>query len=391
MMNLLKKHYFSHQNYTLIYSHHLFHNISSAAIYVFTGSYFLTLGMPLHFVLLFYGLEFGVRGFLCPFGIALLNRVGLVKAQIISAIFFMLFFVGISFAKDNLFIGFFSLFLSAMGGAIYYPLIDVLEALYVEENHNRTKQMSLGRVLGSLGKVIGAASVGFLVVHYNFNYVLILVTTTMALSILPFLRLKDVSKQAIHKTPKQVFQFIASEDFRPWWKPVFGEQLTIIVRVVMAPIFIYTVVGKLDVMGYLIGLALIAEKIFSLIAGYYTDKKGVKNILEKASYNYALAMAGYIFLAKTPLSAFLVESYHKTVFNVYNVAFRSGMHAHARDKHPKQILLFGAAWQMSLCFGELLVLSIYSLLAYFMGIDVFYVTCVVAVFGMWLLKGHFKK
>jgi len=169
LIKKIKESYFADKNYGLIYAHHFLRNIANAAMYIFTGAYFLKLGMPLHFVLLFYGLEFGVRGFLCPFGLSFLNKVGIIKAQITVAIFLILFFVGISFSDQNLWIGFCSLFLAAISGAIYYPFMDVFEAIYIKDNYNRTKQLSMSLISGSLGRVVGAAGVGFLLSSYGFD------------------------------------------------------------------------------------------------------------------------------------------------------------------------------------------------------------------------------
>ena len=194
--------------------------------------------MPLHFVLLFYGLEFGVRGFLCPFGLSFLNKVGIIKAQIIAAIFLILFFVGISFSDQNLWIGFFSLFLTAISGAIYYPFLNVFEAIYVRDNNNRAKQLSMSVVSGSLGKIGGAAGVGFLLSGFGFDAVLVFITVCLILSIIPFLWLKAHATHIPTIKPADVYGFIVQDEFKSLWKPFFGEQLTIIVRTVMVPIFI---------------------------------------------------------------------------------------------------------------------------------------------------------
>jgi len=391
VVNKIKESYFADKNYELIYAHHLLRNIASAAVYIFTGAYFLKLGMPLHFVLLFYGLEFGVRGFLCPFGLHFLNKVGVIKAQIIAAIFLILFFVGISFSDQNLWIGFFSLFLTAISGAIYYPFLNVFEAIYVKDNNNRAKQLSMSLIAGSLGKVIGAAGVGFLLSSFGFNIVLVFITVCLILSIIPFFWLQAHATHIPTIKPADVYDFIVQDEFKSLWKPFFGEQLTIIVRAVMVPIFIYTIVGELDTLGYLIALSIIVEKILTLFAGHYTDKLGVSKVVRFSTVTYSLAMMSYIFLAKTPFSIFLIESYHKVTLNIYNSSFRSGMHAHAREKYPNKIMLFGAGWQMLLCFGMFLVLPIYGLLAYFIGINVFYVSCVFAIVGILMVNNYFKQ
>lgn len=386
MISFIKRNYFLSNSYALVYAHHFFRNISSSAMYIFTGAYFLKLGMPLHFVLLFYGLEFGVRGLLCPFGLTFFKKVGLIKAQVVSAFFLVLFFIGISFAEDNLSIGFFSLFLAAISGAIYYPFLDVLEALYIEDDHNRTKQLSMSIVLGAVGRVLGAAGVGFLITYHGFNSVVILVSITLLLSIVPFLLMDDKTKNMKSVKPLEVYQYLTDENFKPFWLPFFGTQLLIIVRAVIVPIFIFTIVGELDSLGYLIALALILEKFLTLMAGHYTDKLGQLKTISFLSYSYPVAMGIFIFFAKTPLTIFFAQSFHQTLNNIYTSAFNSFTHQSVRNNLGNKALLFGAAWQMSLCFGELLVLPLYGLLAYFIGTNVFYVTFIGAALGVWIVK-----
>lgn len=389
MFQLLRTQFFGEQLYSLLYMHHFFSNMGRAAMYVFTGAYFLNLGMPLHFVLLFYGLEFGVRGLLCPFGLAFMQRVGFKPALVISTVLRILFFAGIALAGDNLVLAFLSLFIHAISGAIYYPFLDIMEAIYVKDDKHRTKQLSMSLVSGSLGMIVGSTAVGILLTHYGFNWVLFFNTIMLALSLVPFFILKEETSLGKKLTPNDVFQFLVHQDFKPLWAPFFGEQLTIIFKIIMVPLFISTVVSGFDQLGYLIALAIITEKVFTLLAGHYTDKFGVRRTLKFSVFSYSLAMLGYITAVKTPFSIFLLESYHKIVGNIYGAAFRSGIHAHARKTFPKQLMLMGAGYQMALCLGELLVLPIYALLSYFMGFHIFTVSCIMAAFGVWLAGRYF--
>lgn len=372
--------------------HHFFRNIASATMYIFTGAYFLKLGMPLHYVLLFYGLEFGLRGLMCPFGLVCMSKLGLLRSQFISVIFLILFFVGISFSDHSIWIGFFSLILASISGGIYYPFADIIEAFYIEEDHNRAKQISLGIILSSLGRIFGATVVGFLLANFGgFDAVLLFVIISLILSVLPLYGLNEKTESFSYKRSSEVFRILSDEDFKPMWKPFLGEQLTIIVKSVMVPIFIYTVVGEFDDLGYLIAFSLIAEKVLTLAAGHYTDKWGAKRTIKKSMVAYWCSMGFYALFAKTPLSVFFAESFHKTVSNVYSSAFRSSMHMYAREKYPGRVLLFGSGWQMALCFGELFVLPLYGLLAYFIGTDVFYVSFVFAALGMAVVYDYCRK
>ena len=143
-------------------------------------------------------------------------------------------------------------------------------------------------------------------------------------------------------------------------------------------------------LGYLVALTLVAEKTLTLVAGHHTDKSGPRKTLDYSIYTYSLAMAGYGFLAKTPLALFFIESYHKIVCNITESTFRSAIHAYARQHHGHNIVLFGAGWQMALCFGELLVLPIYALLACFIGTYVFYIAFAAAVFGVYMMRRYFN-
>ena len=287
--------------------------------------------------------------------------------------------------------GSFLFFLAAIAGAIYYPLTDILEAIYIEEDHNRTKQLSVVLIINSLAGVIAAAGGGFLLTHYSFDAVVFLVSLAFVLSIIPFLWLQKGAQYIPNLKPVDVYKFMVRDNFKPLWTTFFGQQLIIITNIVIIPIFIYTIVGELNALGYLIALALIVEKICTLTAGHYTDKLGVSKTIRFSAISYPLAMAAYIFLAKTPLSVFFVESYNKIAHNTYMSAYRSGIHAHARKQHANHLMLFGAGWQMSLCFGELLILPLYALLAYFIGINVFYVSCCAAALGIWIIRSHFKE
>ncbi len=391
MLKRIRQSYFADHNYTLIYIHHFFFRIASNALYIFTGAYFLDLGMALPFVLLFYGLEFGLRGALCPFGVAIINRLGLLKSMIMSSTLMIMFFIGLSFADQNLWLGFGSLIFAAMAGAIYYPFLDILEAIFIKEDHNRTKQLSVGIILRSMGGVVGSIGVGYLLTYYDFNAVVLFVAISKILAVLPFLKLRASMQYLEDTPPAQIFKFLVSKEFKPLWPALFGQQLIIIFRSVMVPLILFSLVGKMDSLGYLVALTLIAEQIFTLMAGHYTDKFGVQKMIRTSRYSYGLALIGYMALAKTPLLAFFVETYQKITLNIFNGAFVSGMHAHARRNHGDHILLFGAGFQMALCFGELLVLPLYGLAAYFIGNHIFYVSCAGAMIGTLIVTSSFRK
>jgi MFS family permease len=376
----------------MIYLHHFFHGAGRSITYIFTGAYFLNLGMPLPFVLLFYGLEFGVRGALCPWGVSIFNKLGVIKGATLSVTLYTVFFIGLSYAEDNLYIGFGSLLFAALSGALYFPFKDVLEALYIEEDHNRTKQISMGQVLLSLGQALGAAGTGYLITHHGITGALSIAAFSLYISIAPLIFLEKNHKAHLPNiTASDVNNFLLRKDFKIFWKPFFGEQLTIIVKIVIVPIFLSTFINGFDHLGYLLALALIAEKIFTLLSGHFSDKYGAQQTLKLSKVSYSTAMLTYILATKTPLALFLTESLHKISSAALTSAFISSMHTQARGKFPKEIMLFGTGWQMALCFGELLTLPVYALIAHFIGESVFYITFIGGIIGIWLMNHGLEK
>ena len=391
LIKTMKDGYFADRNYVLIYMHHLFVSIAYAAMYIFTGAFFLGQGMPLHFVLLFYGLEYGLRGVLCPYGLMVFNRFGVFRSLAISIFFKILFFVGVALAEYNLWLGFASFIVVALSGAIYYPFLDVLEAIYIKEDQNRARQLSLGLVSKSIGKIIGSAGVGFILVHFGFEAVVIFIAVTLILAVLPFIWVDRHNVGISNYKPADSFQFLVSPDFRPLWPLFLAKQLYIIVRSVIIPIFIYSIVEDIELLGYLVALTILVEKAMTLLAGHYTDRLGVQNSMNIISVSYPLSMLGFIFLAKTPFSILLVESFHKINSNFFTSTFMSALHGYGRKNFKDKIMLYGAGWQMMLCFGELIFLPFYGFLAYFIGEAVFYIAFVFAAVGVLVVRQRFRK
>lgn len=358
-------------------------------MYVFTGAYFLQLGMPLHFILLFYGLEFGLRGFICPLGTKILHRLGLIKGLSLSVISRILFFIGLSLAEDNLYLGFGSLVFASLAGGIYNPFVAIVEAIYIKEDHNRGKQISLGIIMQSLGAIIGSAGVGFIMVHIGFFAVVILVAICQISSLFCLAPLK---KQEMPKSisQKDVYKFLFSKDLKVLRRICFGEQFIIIFSYVVVPLFIYNVVGSLDHLGYLIAISILLEKLFTLYAGHSVDKYSPIRSMSFATKSYLLVLSAYVFLPKSALSILFAETSNKIVRNLQRSSIRATIHRYVRQHYPNKILSFGAIWEMAFCFCELVALPLLALAAYFIGINVFYVSCALAAFGILIINKNLK-
>lgn len=380
--------YFSELNYLLVYLHKGLHKVANAAVYTFTGAYFLKQGMPLHYVLLFFGLEFGLRGFMCPYGIALINRIGIVPSLSISVLFYILFFIIIACSQGLLWLCFLSFIFHALGSGIYYPLYDITEAIFVKD-HNRGRQYAFGMINEAIMSMVGVALFGYLLTNYSYSFAVLPLIGFWFLSILPYFILQKEIKRIPSFKPHDVYPFLASE-FRPYLTPLFGFQLVIIAKAVAAPLFIYSIVGEMDMLGLLVAATIAVELFITLCFGHYLDKKGTSHALRPSvGFNW-LCMIGFITMAKTPLTVFLSESLHKISYNLLQSSIVTGLHKKFKNGQA-HLLIYGAGMQMTLCFFELLILPIYALLAFTFGANVYYLIFLGSMIGAYISAYYFWK
>ena len=201
--------YFKDPEFTRLYLHRFLFAFGTSAMHIFTGAYFLMHGMPLHFVILFFGLEFGFRGLLCPFSLYLFKKLGLTKALILSASSMILFFILVANAEYSLTVSFFSFILHAFGGSLYYPLSGVIEAIVIKEDSHRGRQYTFSIVADMLAVFLGAGVIAFLIGQYSFLHASVLIAICLVLSIYPIANFsKHIDYQKDYR-PKDLYKFFS--------------------------------------------------------------------------------------------------------------------------------------------------------------------------------------
>lgn len=252
--------------------------------------------------------------------------------------------------EDNHLYMFVALFFYAFGAAVFYPFGMVMEAIYIKDDHNRGKQMSLSLVVKSLSAGIGIIVGAFLPEKFGYVGLSIFVGACLALSSLPFLMM-----------------------------------------LVFVPLFLFTVVDDLKTYSYLVATAVFTEAAITLIIGRKTDKHGVAHALERSFYLNAFTSGFLIFAVSNPLTAFIGDSLNKFGHSAYMTALRSGMQLIFRSRSKEDLLLFGSSYELVLCLGDMMILIILSLLAYFIGENIFYVAFVLGAWGCFASWRFFLK
>jgi len=374
--------YFPNRNYTSIYLFSIADGLADKFIEIFSGAFLYSLGMPLPLVLLYYGLEFGIMGAFTPLGPMLVARWGVIKSFTLSYVFMILYFASLVLATKSLWIGFFGFIFYGLARAINHPSIDGLRSALVS-NTDRGKQYSLETVLKALAAIAAAALGVLLGSHIGIVAIIFILSCVMAVSSFSILREFPRPQQVTFAEP---YKYLFSNSYRENLLPIAGQALAIIAIGNIAPLLIFLVVGNFKILGLVVALSVVLDMLVVIFYGRAIDKSLDKKSSATAGLQ-GLGMLGYIFLVKSPISAFIINSYNRISWNIYNSSYSTRLDR--KGLKTSQPFMFGAAHEMNLCFVEVVVLSLFAYIAYLFGKNIFAIVFLSSIIGLYLYTRYF--
>ncbi len=378
--------YFSDRNYTEMYLHRSGHSFSRALVKIFTAAYLYSIGVPLYLIFVLVGLEFGLRGLMSPLGPELFDRMGLAKAILVSYVFMSFFFIGIAFTEVSLLFGLAAFVFHSIARGIYDPCNNIIHAQLVE-NINRSKELTMERVVSSVSGIVSVAIGTFFLVNYSYLPVAVLAIAALFLSTIPLLKIRMPKGDGSKTRFTEPFGYLVSDDFRENLLPFFGMSMAIIASLFIAPLFIFITFGGFETLGNVTISAIIVESLFILLYGNYADKRR-KQSETGGGVLQGIGYLGYMFAMVTPLAAFFVQSFNHISWSSFRDSFYSQVFEKIRNS--RKLELFATCKQMIICFSELAILSIYAALSYFIGNMVFQVIFAMAILGTFITLKYFR-
>lgn len=376
--------YFPNRNYFFLYLHVFGEKIGNRLLEIFTGVIFYQLGMSLAFILLFFALEFGLRGALAPMARVAVCKVGIKKAIIISYVFLIVFFILIGLTRVSLELGFLSFIFQAISRAIYYPCLDTLHSVFIT-NDSRGKQYTLELVITAVAGLL-AVGIGSTVLANTILPAIIAIGIYLAIAIGALLLMDHI------EFPKggnfiDSYKYLASPEFRENLLPLGAQSIVIIANVIVVPVFIFTLVKNPSSFSFIIIVGILVEMVLALAYGLWMDKLGHKKTLRWASGLQAFGNLGYILMTHRPTLLPLMNGLNNTAWDMYSSNYNTRIHKKAqKTKNP---LLFNTASQMNLCFVEIIVLTAFALFAWRYGNTVFVLIFLSSIIGLYVSTKYF--
>jgi hypothetical protein len=377
--------HFSRKDYVALYLHAFGDGFADALFYLFSGAYLYTIGVPLHFVILFFGLEFGLRGMLSPVGLALAGRWGIGRTILLSYASLLCFFIAISQASQWIMVGFFSFIFFSFARALYYPCIDGLHAIAVDDA-DRGRQQTMEMTFITFAELIGVAVGAYVLSQYSYGHLVLIAAGVLVCSVLPLFFILDripVEKVGV----QQSFSYIISPESRKNYPGLAGLAFSIIAAYVCIPLMLFILAGDFETFGIIMAVAIAVEIIVSLCFGWLFDTRGRERMLRASAVIKGIGDLAYAFILKG--SVFIIYTFNKVSWNMYRSSYESAVNH--RSMNSGNPFLFSTGVNMVLCAVEIVTLSALALIAYFFGMWVFVVVVALSLLGMCLFVRYFAK
>lgn len=375
--------YFYKKEYKYMYLSIFFFNFANALIETFGTVMLYKAGLPIYLILLIYGIRFLITGFITPLFVVISNKIGVAKCILISNVFSIInsyFMLNSEGLYTNIVI--FVITMGLMG--LSNPSSDSLSSKYVESRH-RGRFNSFYFISKILGMVLASCLVAWGVISDN---KIILFSIIFIFYILQYVVVSKID----YKPEKKVSTFKLSIKYllysKSKYKIIYALRTNHIIERLFVPMYLYILLRDFKAFSTVVIISLLFQIITVMLIGKYTDKN-IRNSNTLVSIIRLAITSIYLFVKNK-----LIISINKTVSDnlekVYETSIQTSIQNIIKDSKEDHDLL-SAVGQMSLCFTEVIVFAILSIIAKYIGENVFYIIFVLSIVSTIMINFYVTK
>ena len=348
-----------------------FFNFANALIETFGTVMLYKAGLPIYLILLIYGIRFLITGFITPLFVVISNKIGVAKCILISNVFSIInsyFMLNSEGLYTNIVI--FVITMGLMG--LSNPSSDSLSSKYVESRH-RGRFNSFYFISKILGMILASCLVAWGVISDN---KIILFSIIFIFYILQYVVVSKID----YKPEKRASTFKLSIKYllhsKSKYKIIYALRTNHIIERLFVPMYLYILLRDFKAFSTVVIISLLFQIITVTLIGKYTDKN-IRNSNTLVSIIRLVITSIYLFVKNK-----LIISINKTVSDnlekVYETSIQTSIQNIIKDSKEDHDLL-SVVGQMSLCFTEVIVFAILSIIAKYIGENVFYIIFVLSI------------
>ena len=365
------KEYFYRREYKYMYASIFFYNFAYALIETFGTVMLYQAGLPIYMILLIYGMRFLITGLITPLFVTISNKIGVAKCVLISNIssiinsYFML-------NSENLYSNII-IFIIAMGlMGLSNPSSDSLSNKYVESKH-RGRFNSIYFISKILGIVLASVLVAWGIISNNKVVLLSIITIFYILQYIVILQI-DYKPEKKTNTFKSSIKYLLHSKSK--YKIIYALRANHIIERLFVPLYLYIALKDFKAFSVVVVISLLFQIITVTLIGKYTDKN-IKKANTLVSLIRLIITSIYLF-AKNKFVISVNKTVSDNLEKVYETSIQTSIQNMIKESKEDHDLL-SAVGQMSLCFAEVVIFAILSIISKYIGEDIFYLIFLLSI------------
>lgn len=365
------KEYFYRREYKYMYASIFFYNFAYALIETFGTVMLYQAGLPIYMILLIYGMRFLITGLITPLFVTISNKIGVAKCVLISNIFSIInsyFMLNSENLYSNIII-----FIIAMGlMGLSNPSSDTLSNKYVESKH-RGRFNSIYFISKILGIVLASVLVAWGIISNNKVVLLSIITIFYILQYIVILQI-DYKPEKKTNTFKSSIKYLLHSKSK--YKIIYALRANHIIERLFVPLYLYIALKDFKAFSVVVVISLLFQIITVTLIGKYTDKN-IKKANTLVSLIRLIITSIYLF-AKNKFVISVNKTVSDNLEKVYETSIQTSIQNMIKESKEDHDLL-SAVGQMSLCFAEVVILAILSIISKYIGEDIFYLIFLLSI------------
>ncbi len=377
------KEYFYKKEYKYIYLEWFSYSFAYTLIETYGTVMLYKNGMPIWFILLIYGLRFGITGFITPLFITLSSKLGIAKCNLISNIFGII--SSCIIMKNNDISQTLILFIIVMGfNGLSNPSTNALSSQYVDKEH-KGRFNSFFKISKILGQALGSGLVTWGVITNN-NIILFTIIVIFFLLQYVFIKKIDYKPQNKANAFKSSMKYILKSNSR--YKFIYALRTSHIIERQFLPLYVYIALKDFTLFSSIIIISLVLQAITITLIGKYSDKNISKS--NNLVTIIKLVITTIFLFAKNKVTISLNKTASDNLEKVYETSIDTSIQNIIKESKEDNELL-STVGQMSLCFTELIVFSILAFLSKFIEEKIFVVIFILSIISTIFINSNIKK
>lgn len=365
------KEYFYKREYKYMYASIFFYNFAYALIETFGTVMLYQAGLPIYMILLIYGMRFLITGLITPLFVTISNKIGVAKCVLISNIFSIInsyFMLNSENLYSNIII-----FIIAMGlMGLSNPSSDSLSNKYVESKR-RGRFNSIYFISKILGIVLASVLVAWGIISNNKVVLLSIITIFYILQYIVILQI-DYKPEKKTNTFKSSIKYLLHSKSK--YKIIYALRANHIIERLFVPLYLYIALKDFKAFSVVVVISLLFQIITVTLIGKYTDKN-IKKANTLVSLIRLIITSIYLF-AKNKFVISVNKTVSDNLEKVYETSIQTSIQNMIKESKEDHDLL-SAVGQMSLCFAEVVIFAILSIISKYIGEDIFYLIFLLSI------------